>query len=199
MAEAPTAALPTRTEALRHIVAAYPDAPTVVTLGATTRELIALDRRPNHLYVLDSMGLPAPIAVGLALALKSTSVDKVVCIEGDGSLLMGLSIFATIGHVRPDKLVLITLDNGAYAATGGQATAAPDIDLSAMARAGGMVAEDVPAGGDIPAALERTRAATRASFLRIAIDKTNLKTGYFLENPVILGHQFETWLRGICP
>lgn len=185
----------TRTDALRRIVAAYPDAPTVVTLGATTRELIALGRADNHLYILDSMGLPPAIGVGLALALARSSFDKVVVIEGDGSLLMGLSIFATIGHVRPDKLVLITLDNGAYASTGGQPTAAPSIDLSAMARAAGMAAEDVADDAALTAALGRTQTATQAAFLRVAIGGPNLKTPYFLANPVILGHTFAEWVK----
>ncbi len=185
----------TRLAALRQIVAVYPEAPTVVTLGATTRELVSLGRAPNHLYVLDSMGLPPAIGVGLALALARSRFEKVVVIEGDGSLLMGLSIFATIGHLQPDKLVLITLDNGTYASTGGQPTAAPAVDLTAMARAAGMQAEDVNAPAELQPALERTRTAERAAFLRVGIDRTGQKTPYFLEDPVILGHTFVEWLK----
>jgi len=186
---------PTRADALRRIVAVYPDAPIVVTLGATTRELIALGRADNHLYVLDSMGLPPAIGVGLALALARSRFEKVVVIEGDGSLLMGLSIFATIAHLRPEKLVLITLDNGTYASTGGQPTAAASVDLCAMARASGMEAEDVQGGEALAGALERTRRAARPAFLRVAIDQTNLETPYFLEDPVLLGHAFAEWVR----
>ena len=70
----------TRAEALQLIVRAYPVEPIVVTLGATARELAAIHRSPNHLYVLDSMGLPAAIALGLALGLADSSFYKVVCI-----------------------------------------------------------------------------------------------------------------------
>ena len=58
-------------------------------------------------------------------------------IEGDGSLLMGFSALATVGHLKPRNLVLVVLDNGVYLATGGQPTAARDTDFAGVARACG--------------------------------------------------------------
>ena len=75
----------TRLEALKLIAAEYADCPLVVTLGATARELAGAARADNHLYVLDSMGLPPAIGLGLALGLEEAAgIDKVVVIEGDG-------------------------------------------------------------------------------------------------------------------
>src|SRR5262249_28306878 len=97
-------------------------------------------RSANHLYVLDSMGLPPAIGLGLALGLEDARFEKVVALEGDGSLLMGLSTLATIALTRPAKLILIVLDNAAYSATGNQPTASSAVDLCAAARACGMAA-----------------------------------------------------------
>src|SRR5437763_11591335 len=132
-----------RPDALRLIDRAFPDQPIVLTLGGTIREMLAMvGRRPNHLYVLDSMGLPVPIALGLAVGLADEpAVERVVVVEGDGSLLMGFSVLTSIGLLRPKKLVVVVLDNGVYLATGGQPTAAPAIDYVEVARACGIKSE----------------------------------------------------------
>ncbi|HEY3109590.1 MAG TPA: thiamine pyrophosphate-dependent enzyme, partial [Chloroflexota bacterium] len=115
--------LPRRWDALAVIADAFEREPIVVTLGGTTRELAAMRRSASHLYVLDSMGLPPAIGLGLALGLADSRFEKVVVLEGDGSLLMGFSTLPTIALTRPEKLVLIVLDNAAYSATGNQPTA----------------------------------------------------------------------------
>src|SRR3984893_9856519 len=84
------------------------------------------------------MGQPLAIGLGLAVGLAGRPRgEKVVVIEGDGSLLMGFSTLATVGHLKPSNLVLVVLDNGVYLATGGQPTAARDTDFTTVARACG--------------------------------------------------------------
>src|SRR6266487_190642 len=115
-----------RPDALRMIDATFPMQPVVLTLGGTIREMLALvGRKPNHLYSLDAMGQTVAIGLGLALGLEKESRHaKVVVVEGDGSLLMGFSVLATVGALKPSKLVVAVVDNGVYLATGGQPTAA---------------------------------------------------------------------------
>ena len=60
-----------RHHALQIIAAEFADAPVVFTCGATSREMAALARRPNHLYVVDSMGLVSSILLGLSLGLEN--------------------------------------------------------------------------------------------------------------------------------
>ena len=62
-----------------------------------------------------------------------TRGEKTVVVEGDGSLIMGLSVMSTIGHLGPENLVVLVLDNGVYLATGGQPTASPSLDMCALA------------------------------------------------------------------
>lgn len=185
----------TRWQALEEIVAVFPTEPLVVTLGATARELAALSRSENHLYVLDSMGLPPALGLGLSLGLEGSSFSKIVTIEGDGSLLMGFSTLATIGLLQPRNFLLIVLDNGVYAATGGQKTAAEAVDFSAVARGCGLKAADVDGREALRAALERARTEEGPTFLRVRIGNENARTPYLLEDPVVLGETFRRYLE----
>ena len=51
--------------------------------------------RPQNFYMLGSMGLACPIALGVALAQPQRGV---IALEGDGSILMALGCLATIGR-----------------------------------------------------------------------------------------------------
>ena len=154
----------TRLAALRATAAAYPTEPYVVAVGTMVREMLLIGRADNHLYVLDSMGLPPAIGLGLCLGLDASQHEKVVVIEGDGGLLMGMSTLATIGLLRPHQLLLIVLDNGVYAATGDQPTAAAAVDFCAAARSCGFTSTwSVATEPALQAALAAARRAARAS------------------------------------
>ena len=105
-------------------------------IGHTNFDLWAAGRRPQNFYMLGSMGLAIPIALGVAIAQPQR---KVIALEGDGSLLMMLGCLATVGARQPDNLIIVVMDNGAYEITGGQATAsAQGADLAAIAHASGI-------------------------------------------------------------
>ena len=55
------------------------------------------------------------MATGLALALPHR---KVVCLDGDGSVLMELGQVATLGQEAPANLVVFVVDNGCYESIG---------------------------------------------------------------------------------
>lgn len=185
-----------RMEALRLIDAAFPHDPIVVNVGAAIREMVAaVGSKPNHLHILDSMGLPPGIGLGLSMGLARSRFGKVVTIEGDGGMLMGMSAFSTIGLLKPEKMVLIVLDNGTYGSTGGQPTAAAATDLSGVARACGMEARDVESAEGLRRALEESKTATAPFFIRARIGQKTEKTGYFLQDPAILAETFRRYLR----
>jgi thiamine pyrophosphate-dependent acetolactate synthase large subunit-like protein len=188
-------ALLTRFQALEAIAAEYPEEPIVVALGTMVRELLLVTgRRDNHLYVLDSMGLPPAIGLGVALSPAARHHDKVVVIEGDGGLLMGFSTLVTIGLLKPEKLLLIVLDNGAYAATGMQRTAAPAVNLRAAAQACSIDSYDVATIDDLQAVLRGTRGIPGPAMLRVAIGPENRPAPYFLPDPVDLTLSFQRYL-----
>ncbi len=185
-----------RFEALQAVATEYPTEPIVVALGTMVREMLLVGRRDNHLYVLDSMGLPPAIGLGIALGPAARRFDKVIAIEGDGGLLMGFSTLATIGQLQPEKLLLVVLDNGAYAATGMQRTAAPAIDLCAAANACGLRAYNVDSVADLQAFLRGSRDLPGPTLLRVAINDQNRQAPYFLPDPVELTLSFQRYLTG---
>jgi thiamine pyrophosphate-dependent acetolactate synthase large subunit-like protein len=82
-----------------------------------------------------AMGHAADLALGVALARPER---KVVCLNGDGSMLMTLGTLATTVEVAPPNYVLVVSDNGQYEITGHQPVAARDrIDWAGFAEAAG--------------------------------------------------------------
>jgi phosphonopyruvate decarboxylase len=137
---APRGAVPdartSRRDALRVVVAQTPVDSTVLlaSTGFCGRELFAIDDRPNHLYMVGSMGCVLPLALGLALARPDL---RVIALDGDGSLLMRMGALATAGAYGPPNLWHLLLDNGVHDSTGGQATVSPYVAFADMAFACG--------------------------------------------------------------
>jgi thiamine pyrophosphate-dependent acetolactate synthase large subunit-like protein len=126
-----------RSDLTRRLVAKLRhDEAVVGGIGNTHFDLWASGQRPQNFYMLGSMGLAAPIALGVALAQPARLV---FALEGDGSLLMQLGALGTIAAVRPKNLAVIVFDNGMYQITGAQAAlTAKGVDLVAMARGAGL-------------------------------------------------------------
>jgi len=127
-----------RLDLTRRLVAQLTHGEIVVAgIGNANFDLFAAGPRPENFYMLGSMSLAVPIALGVALAQPSR---KVFAIEGDGSLLMNLGALATAAMVAPHNLTVIVWDNGTYQITGGQAAATAEAtDLVAVARGAGIV------------------------------------------------------------
>ena len=105
-------------------------------IGNTNFDLWASGQRPQNFYMLGSMGLAIPIALGVAIAQPKRHV---VALEGDGSLLMQLGCLATVAMCKPKNLTMVVWDNGIYQITGGQPTAsASSADLVEIARGAGI-------------------------------------------------------------
>jgi thiamine pyrophosphate-dependent acetolactate synthase large subunit-like protein len=105
-------------------------------IGNTNFDLWSARRRPQNFYMLGSMGLAIPIALGVALAQPRRHV---IALEGDGSLLMQLGCLTTVAALKPANLTIVIMDNGLYQITGCQPTPAAGIaDYVALARAAGL-------------------------------------------------------------
>ena len=89
-------------------------------IGNANFDLFAAGHRPQNFYMLGSMGLACPIALGVALAQPERGV---IALEGDGSILMGLGCLTTIANLKPRNLTIVIWDNGIYHITGKQQAA----------------------------------------------------------------------------
>ena len=105
-------------------------------IGNTNFDLWAAGRRPQNFYMLGSMGLAIPIALGVAMAQPAR---RVFALEGDGSLLMELGALGTVAAQAPRNLAIVVWDNGMYQITGSQKTlTSSTVDLIGVARAAGL-------------------------------------------------------------
>jgi thiamine pyrophosphate-dependent acetolactate synthase large subunit-like protein len=136
-AHASNAKVMNRTDLTRRLVARLKSDEAVIGgIGNTNFDLWSAGRRPQNFYMLGSMGLAFPIALGVAVAQPKR---RVIALEGDGSLLMQLGCLTTIAATAPKNLTLVVMDNGIYQITGGQPTpAAASTDLVAVARGCGL-------------------------------------------------------------
>jgi thiamine pyrophosphate-dependent acetolactate synthase large subunit-like protein len=183
-----------RIEALALISQQFSTDPVVFTCGATCREMAATDRRDNHLYVVDSMGLVCPIVLGLSLGLEGRPGRRVVGVEGDGGMLTNLNALTTIGYLGPENLLLIVLDNQQYASTGGQPTFTTKLDLGAIAASCGLrtwKADDLETLKESIAEAARTPGP---GFIHMKIAPGNSNVPLLLDDPVTLGDRFTRWL-----
>ncbi len=94
------------------------DLPVVANLGPTTDELWHAGHRDRNFYTYGSMGLCSSIALGMSLSTE----EKVISLDGDGSMLMNMGTIATIGREKPRNLVVIVWDNEQWAQTGNQSS-----------------------------------------------------------------------------
>ncbi|CAN7408340.1 phosphonopyruvate decarboxylase [Phenylobacterium sp. LjRoot219] len=158
----------TREAAIAAVAGALPaDAAVVATTGMASRELFELRKRDgaghdSDFLTVGGMGHAASIAAGLALAQPERPV---VCLDGDGAILMHLGAL-TESALRPN-LLHVVLNNEAHDSVGGQPTAAGRLDLLTLAQACGYrhIARAEPA--EAGAAIADLLAADGAGFLEI--------------------------------
>src|SRR5262249_7412366 len=111
-----------------------PDDLVVCCDGMIGRELYTVAERPQNFYMIGSMGLGLSIGIRLALARPKR---RIVVLDGDGNVLMGLNVLASAASERPANLLHVVLDNHAHASTGGQRTISSEIRLESIASAAG--------------------------------------------------------------
>ncbi len=109
----------------------------VTIMGACAQELYNLGHRENFFYLQHAMGLASSIGLGLARHLPD---ERVIVLDGDGSVLMNLGTFTTMARYRPTNMIHLIFDNGSLLSTGGfdSQTTSGITDLAAIARGAGI-------------------------------------------------------------
>ena len=186
-----------RIEALRLISQRFPGDPVVFTCGATSREAASLERRDNHLCVVDSMGLVSSITLGHSLGLEEAAGRTVVGVEGDGGMLANLNSLATIGYLQPTNLLLIVLDNESYASTGGQATFTTRLNLADIASACCLNTWQVDDLESLDQAVSEAMQTSGPGFILMKIEPGNASVPLLLDDPAVLGDTFTKWLGSV--
>ncbi len=125
-----------RLDCLRAIYSDLEKCLVITIMGALPAELQSLGHRPNFFYLQHAMGLASSTGLGLALSLPH---QKVIVLDGDGSLLMNLGSLTTLARYKPKNLLHIVFDNESLLSVGGFPTATgTGADLGGIARAAGI-------------------------------------------------------------
>jgi thiamine pyrophosphate-dependent acetolactate synthase large subunit-like protein len=157
-------------------------------IGNTNFDLWAAGHRPQNFYMLGSMGLAFPIALGVALAQPKR---RVFALEGDGSLLMQLGCLSTIATLKPKNLTMVVMDNGIYQITGAQPTpAAATTDLMAVAIGCGLTNSTWAADEeDFERLIDQSLTSTEPMLIGVRIDDKP-GTGATRRDPVQIRERF---------
>ena len=103
-----------RDQALKALAAHIPDA-IVVPVYQSAFDWMKIRPHPLNYLCTGAMGQASSHALGLALGLPH---ERIVILDGDGSLLMNLGSLVTIGSLRPKNLVHFVSHNGMYEVNG---------------------------------------------------------------------------------
>ena len=111
----------------------------VSTTGMTSREIFEYRESKGQPHFKDfltvgSMGHTSSIAFGLSLSQPN---KKIICIDGDGSMLMHLGATAIQGVSDRDNFFHILINNGSHDSVGGQPTVGKKINFCNIANACG--------------------------------------------------------------
>jgi phosphonopyruvate decarboxylase len=128
-----------REEALKIILKETRSEIIVSTTGKTSREIFEIreKRKESHeqdFLTVGSMGHCSSIALGIAIEKPN---EKIVCIDGDGAMIMHLGAVTSISSLKPSNYYHILINNQAHESVGGQKTAAKDVSLLSIVKSSG--------------------------------------------------------------
>lgn len=107
----------------------------LTNMAGVSREWCHVNDRDGNFYQVYMAG-PTPIALGVALALPHR---RVIALDSDGSMLMGLTVLPVVAEENPSNLIIIICDNECYEAAGKIPTfTAGKTDLAEVARGAGI-------------------------------------------------------------
>ncbi|MDA1194453.1 MAG: thiamine pyrophosphate-dependent enzyme [Planctomycetota bacterium] len=161
-----------RADAVEIVMQALGDRPTIVCNGMIGREVFTARDREESFYMIGSMGLALSIAIGVAVTKPQTPV---VCLDGDGNVLMGAGVLASAGALGLKNLHHIVLDNEAHGSTGGQKTISSHVRLERIAEASGYAHAERVEPADLATTLPRFLARPGPAMLLVKVDVGNVK------------------------
>lgn len=162
-----------RYEWLGRLAARVPDDALVMAtyIGAVSFEWAHHTNEHPRTAHLGQMGDVVGMAIGLALALPHR---KVLCLDGDGSVLMELGQLVALGEHAPDNLAVFVVDNGVYESIGWgdggrrPTATASTVNLASIAAACGVPhTADVATEPDLDAEIDSALSRNVCSFVNV--------------------------------
>ena len=104
----------------------------VIAVYSSAFDWLELAPRALNYFSFGAMGIASSHGLGLALGRPH---QRVIVLDGDGSLLMNLGTLVTIGAAAPKNLIHFVCRNGTYEANGGHPIPNAAVDFNGLARA----------------------------------------------------------------
>lgn len=147
----------------------------VSTTGMASRELYEYRKNNNQInrdfLTVGGMGHASQIALGIASQKKNKTI---ICIDGDGALLMHMGSIAMIGNKNYKNFKHILINNGAHDSTGGQPTIANNLNLVSIAKMCGYTyAKSCITEASIKKTINDIKDISGSCFIEIKVKKGN--------------------------
>lgn len=176
-----------RSEVIKQLIPIISDHLVVCNIGLPSQELHMMDDQPTNFYMLGTMGLSSSIGLGLALAQK----QKVIAIDGDGSVLTNFGTLPTIANNVADNFILLIIDNGSYGSTGDQPTyAGKKTSLSAVASACGCENVIECQADEAAETVQRALDSNQMTIIVCKCESGNIKVPVIQLDPVVIRDRF---------
>ncbi len=181
-----------RSEIIKSLVPVISDELVVCNIGLPSQELHMLDDQPSNFYMLGTMGLASSIGLGLALAQS----EKVIAIDGDGSVLTNLGTLPTIANNAANNFILLIIDNGSYGSTGDQPTyAGKKTSLTRVAEACGCDNVVECQAEDTAAAVSAALAGDKMTIIVAKCESGNIPVPVIEFDAPVIKHRFMEEVR----
>jgi sulfopyruvate decarboxylase subunit beta len=181
-----------RSEVIKQLIPVISNHFVICNIGLPSQELHMMDDQPSNFYMLGTMGLSSSIGLGLALAQK----QKVISIDGDGSVLTNFGTLPTIANNVADNFILLIIDNGSYGSTGDQPTyAGKKTSLTAVAKACGCENVIECQAEDTAATMQAALDSNKMTIIVSKCSSGNIKVPVIQMDPVVIRDRFMNELK----
>ena len=149
----------------------------ISSTGYNSRELMYLRNKYNFknykdFYMVGGMGHTSSVALGYSLASKK----NIICIDGDGSLLMHLGSIKTAGTFAKKNFKYVLLNNSSHDSVGGQNTFANNVDFQKLSKSLGFKNFYlVKSKKDLDKQIKEFLSQTQLSFLEVKVGNSKIK------------------------
>ncbi len=166
----------------------------ISSTGIVSRELYELRHKKklkhdNDFLTVGSMGHASQIALGVAMNSKR----KIVCLDGDGSILMHMGGMATIGNNKPKNFIHVCFNNQSHESVGGQKTTSENLSYSNLAKVCGYrkIFNNINTRKKLKLAVDKIKKLKGPIFIECKIKKSHrINLGRPKEKPIINKKKF---------
>ena len=164
----------------------------ISSTGYNSREIMYVRqkyqlKKSQDFYMVGGMGHTSSVALGYSLSTNK----KIICIDGDGSLLMHLGSIKTAGTFANKNFKYILLNNNVHDSVGGQSTYANGINFEKLSKSLGFKNfYNVKNNQNLKKTLKQFLSGNALNFLEVRVKNSKIKNLPRPKNLIKIKNQF---------